>query len=61
MRTNFADVPATRRRNLAAVRGKDAAPEMAVRRFLHAMGYRYRLHRRDMPGYPNVVFPGRAQ
>ena len=34
---------------------------MIVRRLLHAMGYRYRLHRRDLPGAPDIVFPGRRK
>ena len=36
-------------------------PEMAVRRITHAMGYRYRLHRKDLPGKPDLVFPGRRK
>nr|WP_316654111.1 very short patch repair endonuclease [uncultured Gellertiella sp.] len=42
---------------MARVKGKDTKPEMAVRRALFAMGFRYRLHRRDLPGSPDVVFP----
>jgi DNA mismatch endonuclease (patch repair protein) len=42
---------------MASIRGKDTKPEMAVRRLLHAMGYRFRLHRRDLPGTPDVVLP----
>ena len=45
-----------RSRNMSRVRGKDTAPEMLVRRLVHAMGYRYRLHRRDLPGTPDLVF-----
>lgn len=41
---------------MALVRGKDTRPEMAVRRLVHAMGYRYGLHRRDLPGAPDLVF-----
>lgn len=44
---------------MAAIRGKDTAPELAVRRFLHGRGLRYRLHVRRLPGNPNLVFPGR--
>ena len=44
---------------MSRIRGKDTKPEMIVRRLIHAMGYRYRLHRRDLPGCPDVVFPGR--
>lgn len=48
--------PETRRRMLG-VRGRDTAPELRVRRLLHAMGYRFRLHRKDLPGTPDVVLP----
>lgn len=50
---------AARARVMRAVRGRDTAPERAVRRMLHAMGYRFRLHRADLPGRPDVVLPGR--
>ena len=43
------------------VRSADTAPEMAVRRLCHALGYRYRLHRRDLPGKPDLVFPARRK
>jgi DNA mismatch endonuclease (patch repair protein) len=43
---------------MSRIRGKDTAPEMAVRRFAHGLGYRFRLHRRDLPGRPDLVFPG---
>ncbi|WP_231635514.1 very short patch repair endonuclease [Novosphingobium sp. ST904] len=39
------------------VRGKDTRPEMVVRRLAHRLGYRFRLHRRDLPGSPDIVFP----
>jgi len=42
---------------MARVRGKDTAPEMVVRRLVHRMGYRYRLHRKDLPGKPDLVLP----
>jgi DNA mismatch endonuclease (patch repair protein) len=38
---------------------RDTGPEMTVRRLLHRMGYRFRLHRRDLPGKPDLVFPSR--
>jgi DNA mismatch endonuclease Vsr len=60
-RPAFDDVPPARRRNLAAVGGKDTAPELLVRRLLHGMGYRYRLHRRDLPGTPDIVLAGRRK
>lgn len=39
------------------VRGKDTQPEKAVRSLLHRLGYRFRLHRKDLPGTPDIVFP----
>jgi DNA mismatch endonuclease, patch repair protein len=42
--------------NMAAIRSKDTTPELAVRRIVHALGYRYRLNRRDLPGKPDLVF-----
>jgi DNA mismatch endonuclease, patch repair protein len=42
---------------MASVGTKDTAPELAVRRLLHSMGYRFRLHRRDLPGTPDIVLP----
>lgn len=47
--------PDTRSKMMSAIRGKDTVPEMVVRRFLHARGYRYRLHRKDLPGKPDLV------
>lgn len=47
-----------RRRNMAAIRGRDTKPELIVRRGLHAAGLRYRLHGK-LPGKPDLVFPGR--
>lgn len=41
---------------MAAVRSKNTRPEMLVRRLVHALGYRYRLHRKDLPGKPDLVF-----
>ena len=49
--------PEARSRLMASIRGKDTKPERVVRRLLHAMGYRFRVHRRDLPGTPDVV-PG---
>lgn len=42
---------------MSAVRSKDTLPEMLVRRMAHGMGYRYRLHVRDLAGKPDLVFP----
>ena len=58
VRPAFHDVPPARRRNLAAVASKDTTPELRVRRLLHRMGYRFRLHRRDLPGTPDIVLAG---
>jgi len=43
------------------VKSKDTSPERLVRSLLHGMGYRFRLHRRDLPGSPDIVFPGRKK
>lgn len=48
--------PAQRHRCMSAIRGKNTKPEMIVRRMVHAMGFRYRLHRRDLPGTPDMIF-----
>lgn len=42
---------------MSRIKGKDTKPEMLVRKFLHANGYRYRLHVKDMPGKPDIVLP----
>jgi DNA mismatch endonuclease, patch repair protein len=48
---------ATRSRNMAAIRSRNTKPEMRVRSALHALGYRFRLHRKDLPGRPDIVLP----
>lgn len=48
--------PQTRSRMMSAIRAKNTRPEMRVRRLLYAMGYRYRLHARELPGKPDIVF-----
>lgn len=53
--------PVERSARMALVRGKDTKPEMVVRRLVHGLGYRYRLHRRDLPGTPDLVFPARRK
>lgn len=50
-----------RSERMSRVRGSDTKPEMRVRRLVHGLGYRYRLHRRDLPGKPDLVFPGRRK
>lgn len=47
----------TRSYNMSQVKGKDTKPELLVRRFLHANGFRFRLHRKDLPGKPDIVLP----
>lgn len=46
---------------MRAVKGRDTTPEMVVRHLLHRLGYRYRLHRRDLPGNPDLVFGPRRK
>ena len=50
-----------RRATMQAVKSKDTSLEMSVRRLLHNAGYRYRLHRADLPGKPDLVFPSRRK
>lgn len=47
----------TRSRMMARIRGKDTKPELALRRALHALGFRYRLHVKGLPGKPDIVMP----
>ena len=42
---------------MSRIRAKDTGPELAVRRLAHKLGFRFRLHRRDLPGTPDLVFP----
>ena len=49
--------PAQRSERMARIRSKDTNPELWVRRFLHARGFRFRLHRKDLPGRPDLVLP----
>lgn len=48
---------AERSRLMARVKNRNTAPELTVRRLLHRMGYRFRLHRKDLPGRPDIVLP----
>ena len=50
-----------RSENMRRIRSKDTAPEMTVRRLVHGLGYRYRLHQKDIPGKPDLVFSGRRK
>lgn len=47
----------TRSRMMSGIKGKDTNPEMIVRKFLHFHGYRFRIHRADLPGKPDIVLP----
>lgn len=53
--------PASRSALMARIGGKNTTPELVVRRLLHGMGYRFRLHRKELPGTPDIVFPGRRK
>lgn len=53
--------PEERSRHMRRVRSQNTAPEMRVRQVAHAMGARFRLHRRDLPGTPDLVFPSRRK
>ena len=53
--------PEQRRKIMRSVRTKNTGPEMIVRSLLHSLGYRYRLHRQDLPGRPDLVFPRRRK
>lgn len=50
-----------RSETMSRVRGKDTGPELVVRRLVHGMGVRYRLHVRELPGAPDMVFPARGK
>ena len=49
--------PAIRSRMMAGIRSRDTQPEVKIRKALHAAGFRYRLHRKDLPGTPDIVLP----
>lgn len=50
-----------RSRIMRCVKAANTGPEMIVRRLLHSLGYRFRLHRKDLPGRPDLVFPSRRK
>ncbi|MGI2036305.1 very short patch repair endonuclease [Rhizobium panacihumi] len=54
-------VDEVRSRTMRAVRSKDTKPELIVRRLVHSRGFRFRLHRKDLPGSPDLVFPRRRK
>ncbi len=43
--------------NMSRIKGKNTKPELIVRKMMHGMGYRFRLHRQDLPGCPDIVLP----
>lgn len=49
--------PAVRSAMMSSIRGRDTKPELAVRRYLHGLGFRYRLHLKSLPGSPDIVLP----
>ena len=51
----------SRSKHMALIKGRDTGPEMIVRRLVHSMGFRYRLHRSDLPGKPDLVFGPRRK
>src|ERR1700731_2708856 len=51
--------PEQRSFNMSRIRGRDTKPELILRRGLHTLGFRFRLHRKDLPGRPDLVFPAR--
>jgi DNA mismatch endonuclease (patch repair protein) len=51
----------SRSENMRRIRSKDTAPELMVRSLVHRLGYRFRLHRKDLPGKPDLVFPSRGK
>ena len=53
--------PAERSERMSLIRNADTKPEMIVRRLIHGMGYRYRLHSKDLPGHPDLVFRPRKK
>jgi DNA mismatch endonuclease, patch repair protein len=55
------ETPENRSRIMRAVKGRDTSLELSIRRLLHSLGYRYRLHRKDLPGKPDLVFASRRK
>ena len=51
------EVSEQRSRNMSAIKSKNTKPEITVRKFLHSKGYRFRIHRKDLPGSPDIVLP----
>jgi DNA mismatch endonuclease (patch repair protein) len=57
----FEGVPAVVRRRMSRIRKTGSKPEVLVRKIAHRLGYRFRINRRDLPGTPDIVFPGRRK
>ena len=57
----MADIVSPEKRSdmMSGIRGKNTKPEIIVRRLLHRLGYRFRIHRKDLPGRPDIVLPKR--
>lgn len=55
----ISQTPEPRSRIMRAIKSRDTLPELIVRRLAHRMGYRFRLHGKDLPGKPDMVFPGK--
>ena len=51
------EVSEQRSRNMSAIKSKNTKPEIIVRKLLHSKGYRFRLHKKDLPGSPDIVLP----
>ena len=54
---HYGMTPEERSALMSRIRGRDTKPELTIRRALHAIGFRFRLHRRDLPGRPDLVLP----
>jgi DNA mismatch endonuclease (patch repair protein) len=53
--------PSRRSENMRRIKSKNTKPEVLLRSLLHRKGYRFRIHRKDIPGNPDIVFPGRRK
>ncbi len=53
--------PERRSANMARIRSQNTSPELTLRKLIHGLGYRFRLHRNDLPGRPDLVFPSRKK
>lgn len=53
--------PERRSANMARIRSQNTGPELSLRKLIHGLGYRFRLHRNDLPGRPDLVFPSRKK